>query len=67
MYGKNYIKNHGIRDWNNLKKDLSDIPDSQLSLSNKDKKVILNKNTLVNTELYHHYLPSIIHCNQYQQ
>ena len=27
------IKNHCIRDWNNLKKDLLDIPDSQLSLS----------------------------------
>ena len=23
-------------------------------------KVILNKNTLANTELYHHYLPSVI-------
>ena len=33
MYGKNFIKNHCIRDWNNLKKDLSDIPDSELSLS----------------------------------
>ena len=33
MYGKNSIKNHCIRDWNNLKKDLSDIPDSGLSLS----------------------------------
>ena len=33
MYGKNSIKNHCIRDWNNLKKDLSDIPDSELSLS----------------------------------
>ena len=25
MYGKNSIKNHCIRDWNNFKKDLSDI------------------------------------------
>ena len=33
MYGKNSIKNHCIRDWNNLKKDLSDIPESELSLS----------------------------------
>ena len=33
MYGKNSIKNHCIRDWNNLKKDLSDIPNSELSLS----------------------------------
>ena len=33
MYGKNSIKNHCISDWNNLKKDLSDIPDSKLSLS----------------------------------
>ena len=33
MYGKNSIKNHCIRDCNNLKKDLSDIPDSELSLS----------------------------------
>ena len=33
MYGKNSIRNHCIRDWNNLKKDLSDIPDSELSLS----------------------------------
>ena len=31
--GKTLIKNHCIRDWNNLKKDLSDIPDSELSLS----------------------------------
>ena len=33
MYGKNPIKNHCIRDWNNLKRDLSDILDSELSLS----------------------------------
>ena len=33
MYGKNSFKNHCIRDWNNLKKDLSDIPDSELFLS----------------------------------
>ena len=33
MYGENSIKNHCIRDWNNLKKDLSDIPDSEFSLS----------------------------------
>ena len=33
MYGKISTKNHCIRDWNNLKKDLSDIPDSELSLS----------------------------------
>ena len=39
MYGKNSIKNHCIRDWNNLKRDLSDIPDSELSLSK------INKNT----------------------
>ena len=32
-YGKNSIKNHCIRNWNNLKKDLLDIPDSELSLS----------------------------------
>ena len=33
MYWKNSIKNHCIRDWNNLKKDLSDIPDSEPSFS----------------------------------
>ena len=33
MYGKNPIKNHCIRDSSNLKKDLSDISDSELSLS----------------------------------
>ena len=33
MYGKNSTKNYCITDWNNLKKDLSDIPDSELSLS----------------------------------
>ena len=33
IYEKNSIKNHCIRDWNNLKKDLSDIPNSELSLS----------------------------------
>ena len=33
MYGKNSIKNHCIRDWSNLKKDLSNIPDSELSHS----------------------------------
>ena len=33
MYGKNSIKNLCIRDWNNLKRDFSDIPDSELSLS----------------------------------
>ena len=33
MHGKKSIKNHCIRDWNNLKKDLSDIPDSELSFS----------------------------------
>ena len=33
MCGKNSIKNHCIRDWNNLKKELSDIPYSELSLS----------------------------------
>ena len=27
------IKNHCIRGWNNLKKDLSDIHDSELSLT----------------------------------
>ena len=63
MYGKNSIKNLCIRDWNNLKRDFSDIPDSELSLSKI--KVILNKNTMVNTEFYHHYHPSIIHHNQY--
>ena len=33
MYGKNSIENHYIRDWNNLKRELSDIPDSELSHS----------------------------------
>ena len=33
MYEKSSIKNHCIRDWNNLKKDLSDIPNSEISLS----------------------------------
>ena len=33
MYGKNSIKNPCIRDWDNLKRDFSDIPDSELSLS----------------------------------
>ena len=65
IYGKNSIKNHCIRDWNNLKKDLLDIADSELSLSKI--KSYLKKNTSVNTELYHHYLPSFLHHNQYQQ
>ena len=33
MYGKNSIKNYCIRDWNNLERDFSDIPDPELSLS----------------------------------
>ena len=33
MYGKNSVKNLCNRDWNNLKGDFSDIPDSDLSLS----------------------------------
>ena len=33
MYGKNSIKNLCIRDWNNLKRGFSDIPDSELHLS----------------------------------
>ena len=33
MYGKNSIKKLCIRDWNNLKRDFSDITDSELSLS----------------------------------
>ena len=33
MYEKNCIKNQCIRDWNNLKMDLSDIFDSELFLS----------------------------------
>ena len=37
--GKKSIKNLCIRDWNDLKGDFSDIPDSELSLSNKDKKL----------------------------
>ena len=36
MYGKNSVKNHCIRDWNNLKKDLSYIPDSDFSLKDKN-------------------------------
>ena len=32
MYGKNSIENLCIRDWNNFKRDFSDIPDSELSL-----------------------------------
>ena len=59
MYGKNSIKNHCIRDWNNFKKDLPDIPDSELSLSKRSQSS-LKKNTLVNTELYHHYLSGVI-------
>ena len=42
MYGKNFIKNHCIRDWDNLKKDLSAIPDSELSLS-KTKSYLKQK------------------------
>ena len=33
MYRKNFIKNHCVRHWNNLEKNLSDIADSELSLS----------------------------------
>ena len=33
MYGKNSIKNHCIRDWNNLKRELSDTPNSDHSHS----------------------------------
>ena len=33
IYGKNSIKNLCIRDWNNLKREFSYIPDSELSLS----------------------------------
>ena len=33
MIGKNSIKHHCIRHWNNLEKDLSDIPNSELSLT----------------------------------
>ena len=33
------IKKHCIRDWNYLKKDLSDIPDSELSLSKIKSKI----------------------------
>ena len=33
IYVKNSIKNHCIKDWSNLKRDLSDILDSELSLS----------------------------------
>ena len=33
MYEKKSMKDHCIRDWNNLKRDLSDIPDSELSFS----------------------------------
>ena len=33
MYGKKSIKNLCIRDWNNLKRDFSNIPDSELPLS----------------------------------
>ena len=66
MCGKNSIKDHCIGDSNNLRNDLSDIPDSELSLS-KTKSYLLNKINLVNTELYNHYLPSVIHRNQYQQ
>ena len=65
MYGKNSIKNLCIRDWNNFKRDFSNILDSELSLSKI--KAILNRTTMVNTELYHHYLPSNIDRNQYQQ
>ena len=42
MYGKNSIKNHCIRDWNNLKKYLSDIPCSELFLP-KTKSYIKQK------------------------
>ena len=34
MYGKNFIENLCIRDSNTLKRDFSDIPDSEASLSN---------------------------------
>ena len=33
IYEKNFIKNLCIRDWNNLKRDFSGAPDSELSLS----------------------------------
>ena len=59
MYGKNW------KDWNNLKKDLSDIYDSELSLS-KIKSYVKQK-YFGQTELYNHDLPSVIHWNQYQQ
>ena len=54
------IKKNCIRDWDNLKKNISDlyIP----NFSPKDKKLSY---TLVDTELYHHYLSSVIHCNQH--
>ena len=48
MYGKNSIRNLCIRDWNNLKRDFSDIPDPELSLSKKNSYL---KNTMVNSEL----------------
>ena len=48
MYGKNSIRNLCIRDWNNLKRDFSDIPDPELSLSKKNSHL---KNTMVNSEL----------------
>ena len=35
-YGENSIKNHFIRDWDNLKKDLSNIPNSELFLSKQN-------------------------------
>ena len=46
--GKNSIKNLCISDWNNLKRDFSDTPDSELSLSKI--KNYLKKNTMVNTD-----------------
>ena len=33
IYGKNSIENFCIRDWNSLKRDFSDIPEPELSLS----------------------------------
>ena len=65
MYGKNSIKNHCIRDWNNLKTDLSDIPNPELSFS-KIKSHLKQKYfgqywTLSSLCL------SVIHRNQYQQ
>ena len=64
MYGKNSIKNLCIRDSSNLKRDVSDIPGSELSLS-KIKNYLKQKHygqyrILSSLSSKYHTLPSIL-------